>query len=381
MIVRFTAGEVAEPFYPSICAWIYRGALVLPLPAVLVGLLRPSSVLPIAIAALGLSIAVIGAINGDEAGASPPVIAGALAGIAGTSIQRPSVLRLLCGVFAACAIVATLLLLVGDIATAGFQSRLGFGWSVAYADSMGHLQGAQAVFNPNESALSLAILLSAALSLPMVTGAFGRIGRWTLAALATAGLIACGSRGMMLAGMVGLIMSIHSLRVRERRRLPVLAILLGFIFVLILIGLIVGAMPDSPFSRRDASENLLSLGDRAPIWEVSLERLMESPVFGPGRALNGREAISPHNAMISVGELSGGVGICISLWLVASAVSTARRSSCLGVPVVACLFAAGLSADTLTSPLAWAILGLVCSPAAVEICAISGGQSRQARRH
>jgi hypothetical protein len=58
MAVRCTVGLVAEPFYLAECIWIYRVAAVLLLPGAIVSVLRPSSWLPLAMAAFGAAILV-----------------------------------------------------------------------------------------------------------------------------------------------------------------------------------------------------------------------------------------------------------------------------------------------------------------------------------
>lgn len=369
MAVRCTVGSVAEPFYLAECIWIYRVAAVLMLPGAVVSLLRPSSWLPLAVAAFGAAILVARWLDGDSPATYFPVLVGVLTAMSATTIRRAAALRALCWAVGALAMLTALLLLIGDVATGGFQERLGYGWSAAYASSMELPRDTPPIFNPNEAALPLAILLSFALSIFSTNApAFLRAGRWLVTAGAALGLLLAGSRGMTLAGFLGFSMALWA-SVRPWPRLFAGATVLTVAAALTFGGVVpLKDMGTASFVRSDLSDGVWTLGDRYQIWESSLKSLAEHPFLGAGRELIGGDVVSPHNGVISAGELAGGVGICALLVLTALSVRRVRHSPCFGAPAALCVFAAGLSIDTLTHPLAWAMFGLGCSPAALAMC-------------
>jgi hypothetical protein len=237
------------------------------------------------------------------------------------------------------------------------------------------------IFNPNEAALPLAILLSFALS-PFSTNASPilRSGRWLVAAGAALGLLLAGSRGMTLAGVLGFAMALWA-SVRSWPRFFAGATVLALAGALTIGGvLLLTGMGTESFVRSDLSDGLWTMGDRYQIWESSLKRLAGHPLLGAGRELVGGGVVSPHNAIISAGELAGGVGICAFLVLTALSLPRVWQSPRFGAPVALCVFAAGFSIDTLTHPLAWAMFGLGCSPAALAMCR-SGASSADGRRN
>jgi hypothetical protein len=375
MVVRCTVGSVAEPFYLAECIWIYRVAVVLLLPGAVVSMVSPSSWLPLAMAAFG--VAILGArwFDGDSPETYFPVLVGVLTGMSATTIRRAAVLRALCWTVGALGLLAALLLLIGDLATGGFCERLGYGWSSAYALAMRLAPNAPPLFNPNEAALPLAFLLSFSLSLcspgarPILRAAC-----WLVATGAVLGLLLAGSRGMMLAGVLGFAIAVWA-SVRAWRRFLSGAILLACASALAVGGvLLLTDIRTESSLRGDLSDRLWTMGDRAPIWESGLRRLAANPVLGAGRDVIDGEWRSPHNAVISAGELSGGIGVGISLVLMLLSLRRVRHSVCFGAPVVLCVIAAGLSLDTLTRPLAWAIFGLGCSTGALA----SGGVAESA---
>jgi hypothetical protein len=369
MAVRCTVGLVAEPFYLAECIWIYRVAAVLLLPGAIVSLLRPSSWLPLAMAAFGVAILVARWFDGDSPETYFPVLVGVLTAMSATTIRRAAALRALCWAVGALAMLTALLLLIGDVATGGFRERMGYGWSAAYALSMELPRDAPPIFNPNEAALPLAIFLSFALS-PFSTNASPilRSGRWLVAAGAALGLLLAGSRGMTFAGVLGFAMALWA-SVRFWPRFFAGATVLTVAGALTIGGvLLLTGMGTESFVRSDLSDGLWTMGDRYQIWESSLKRLAGNPLLGAGRELVGEGVVSPHNAIISAGELAGGVGICAFLLLSALSLPRVWHSPCFGAPVALCVFVAGFSIDTLTHPLAWAMFGLVCSPAALAMC-------------
>lgn len=369
MAVRCTVGLVAEPFYLAECIWIYRVAVVLLLPGAVVSMLRPSSWLPLAMAAFGVAILVARWFDGDSPETYFPVLVGVLTAMSATTIRRAAALRALCWTVGALAMLTALLLLVGDVVTGGFRERMGYGWSAAYALSMELPRNAPPIFNPNEAALPLAILLSFALSLFSTNASpFLRSARWVVAAGASLGLLLAGSRGMTLAGVLGFAMALRA-SVRSWPRFLAGATVLAVAGALTIGGvlLLTGKGTES-FVRSDLSDGLWTMGDRYQIWESSLKRLSQHPFLGAGRELIDGGVVSPHNAIISAGELAGGVGICAFLVLMALSLRRVWHSPCFGAPVALSVFAAGFSMDTLTHPLAWAMFGLGCSPAAVAMC-------------
>jgi len=368
MIVRFTVGMVAEPFYPSICNWTYRLAVVLLIPGFSVAILRPSSVVPLAIAGFGLCIAGARLYDGDRLGTYLPVLVGIFAGVSATTIRGPVALRALCGTFVALPILTALLILFGDLSTEGFRERLGYGWSAAHARDMRSALDAPPVFNPNEVAFPVAISLSIAL-LPVAAGSgFAlRATRWITTACAVLLLIATASRGMAVAGMAGFLVSLRA-DVAAKRSLAVGAVTITIVLTLAasVVFLPIGLLKDPPL-RSDLSGNLLTFGDRTTIWDASIDRLSRHPVLGAGRDLFGGDVISPHNALISAGELAGGVGIGAISALIFVCAFRMRHSAPFGAPASICVLAAGGSIDTLAHPLAWVIVGVACSSASTAV--------------
>lgn len=369
MAVRCTVGLVAEPFYLAECIWIYRVAAVLLLPGAVVSMLRPSSWLPLSMAAFGVAILVARLFDGDSPETYFPVLVGVLTAMSATTMRRAAALRALCWTVGTLAMLTALLLLVGDFASGGFRQRLGYGWSAAYAVAMQLPPDAPPIFNPNEAALPLAILLSFALSIFSTNApAFLRSGRWLVAAGAALGLLLAGSRGMTLAGVLGFSMALWA-SVRSWPRFLAGATVLTVAAVLTFGGVVLLTdMGTESFVRSDLSDGVWTLGDRYQIWESSLKRLAEHPFLGAGRELIDGGVVSPHNGVISAGELAGGVGICALLVLTVLSVRRVWHSPCFGAPAALCVFAAGFSIDTLTHPLAWAMFGLGCSPAALAMC-------------
>lgn len=369
MVVRFTVGLVADPFYPVYCIWVYRVAVVLLVPGFIIALLRPSSWLPVLMTTFSLVIFIARVFDADNPETYLPVVAGTLTAISATTIRGIAALRALCWTFGALAMAAALLLLAGDFASGGFRGRLGYGWSAAYALEMRLPPNAPPIFNPNEAALSLAMLLSFALSLvPAGSGMIARASGWLMAVCVAVTLILTGSRGMMVAGFLGFAISIRAFVAGRLRISQLIALLPLTLSVAIGMATLSNELWADSLSRGDLSDDLATLGDRYPIWESSLNRLLEHPIFGPGRELMGVEVLSPHNAVISAGELSGMVGASIFVLLLIATLLHVRHSKCFGAPIAICVFAAGLSMDTLTHPLAWAVFGLGCSPAAKVIC-------------
>lgn len=375
MAVRFTIGLVAEPFWPASCVWVYRAAAALLCPGFAISLLRPSSSLPGLMAVFGLSILVARWFGGDGIETYSPVLAGVFSAMSASTIRRAAVLRVLCWQIGLLAIFAAVLLLIGDLEAGGFRERLGYGWSATYTSAMQLPRDGPSIFNPNEVALPLAVLLSFALSL-VATSAHPvfRAAGWLVVTLASFGLLLTGSRGMMLAGLTGLVVFVFSSMSSWGRFLKMIAVFAcgGALAVGSL--LLLTDLQAELGLRSSFSNQLWTFGDRYPIWETSLMRLAGHPFLGPGRSVIGDELQSPHNTIISALELAGGLGLSVLLILMALLVKRARRSVCFGLPVVMCVFAAGLSIDTLAKPFVWAILGLGCCPASLALC----GQARAA---
>lgn len=372
MAVRCTVGSVAEPFYLAECIWIYRVAAVLLLPGAIFSMLRPSSWLTLAMAAFGVAILVARWYDEDSPETYFPVLVGVLTAMSATTIRRAAVLRALCWTVGALGLLTALLLLTGDFATGGFRERLGYGWSSSYALAMRLPPDAPPLFNPNEAALPLAILLSFSLSL-CSAGArpILRAACWLVATGAVLGLLLTGSRGMMLAGVLGFAITVWA-SVRSWRRLLSGAMLLACASALAVgCALLLTDIQAELSLRSDLSNDLWTMGDRAPIWGSSLRRLAAAPVLGAGRDVIDGESISPHNAVISAGELSGGIGVGLLLVLMLLSLRRVRHSAGFGAPVVLCVIAAGLSLDTLTRPLAWAMFGLGCSTGALAIAGVA----------
>jgi hypothetical protein len=152
-----------------------------------------------------------------------------------------------------------------------------------------------------------------------------------------------------------------------------IASIVGATVLVMFAGLIVSGTPVGAFDRVDessgsAAANWLNAGDRVSLWEASLGRLVEHPLFGPGRAIDASGVLSPHNAILSIAELSGVMGIFMGVLWLSSAIPPILRSRCFGAPIAVCAIVAGLSMDVLVNPLIWALFSLACSPAAAAIC-------------
>lgn len=368
MMARCTVGMVVEPFYPPFCTWTYRLAAVLLVPGFVVAMLRPSSAVPLAMVGFGVCVAGARVYGGDGLGTYLPVLVGIFAGISATTIRGPAALHALCCTFGVLAILTALLLLFGDLSTGGFRERLGYGWSAAHALAIGSAPDAPPIFNPNEVAFPVAIFLPIAL-LPVAPGSglALRATRWVTAACAILALISTASRGMAVAGMIGSLISIRAY-VMTNRSLAVAAAAIAIALILAagVVSFPVEFLGES-LLRSDLSSDLWTIGDRAAIWDASLERLSEHPILGAGRDLFDGAVISPHNAFISAGELAGGVGIGAFLALLVLCAFSIGHSAPFGAPAAICVLTAGMSIDTLTHPLAWVIVGLAFSSASTAV--------------
>lgn len=158
------------------------------------------------------------------------------------------------------------------------------------------------VFNPNPfgTLMALCVVLAAGL----LKGKTGSILLWGLLILATIAVWASGSRGAIVAALVGLAM----LFLPHNRR--GLAIFLGSVSLL-LVAMVLYTYSDYKYSEGDAL--------RAEAAVFSIEKILESPLYGWGKhafsALPGRPDVNaPHNMLLDL-ALAGGLFVLL-MWLV-----------------------------------------------------------------
>ncbi|MFN2337742.1 MAG: O-antigen ligase family protein [Gammaproteobacteria bacterium] len=161
------------------------------------------------------------------------------------------------------------------------------------------------VFNPNPfgTLMALCVVLAAGL----LRGKAGSIFLWSLLLLVTTAVWASGSRGAILAALVGLAV----LFLPHNRK--GLAIFLGSVSLL-LVAMVLYTYSDYKYSEGDAL--------RAQTAVFSIEKILESPLYGWGKhgfsALPGRPDVnSPHNMLLDL-ALAGGLFVLL-MWLASMA--------------------------------------------------------------
>jgi hypothetical protein len=131
----------------------------------------------------------------------------------------------------------------------------------------------------------------------------------------------------------------------------------------VIVYVLVTRAPGTRLVRPDFLDQAATLGSRSEIWTKSLSRLGSSPVFGPGRLMGVSGVVSPHNAVLSMSELGGLLGLVAGLGAFVALAAWGIRLGRWCIPMLACTLIASMTIDTLVHPLAWIMLGLGCSSA------------------
>jgi len=255
--------------------------------------------------------------------------------------------------------------------------------------------------NPNELAISLAILIPIAVSLGLSRGFFTKISNWGIVAVYVAAIFVTYSRG----GFVGLIfvLGLTALRLQKSRSVPVIAFLMLAAAAIYL---------NSHWTRGEGFANLqadVSVQQRIATIRAGIDMFLDHPVFGVGigcfivgwplyapKELYTRVALVNHNTVIQVLSETGLVGFIPFMLLIGAALLHMRRTarmlkaadSRLSAPAKALeiafwgFLACAMSGGFATTWFPYILLGLHCALQQIALKAeaatpsLAGGEQR-----
>lgn len=264
-----------------------------------------------------------------------------------------------------CSLVSSSLILIYELQNGGMIDRLGYRLGLDLATNGVVSPSDGLLVNPNEIALPIALSSVALFSQDLTaTGWVLRWSRLLLVAVSVAMLLLTQSRGMLIAFVLGI--GAASLFGAWRRACG--------LFVLMAISFLVAcaAFRVDPFSldllNRFGSQGttLSTFGDRTEVWEASIARCIQEPIFGQSKiSVDAREIQwSPHNALLGSAELAGAVGILLLVWLYLQPLIISSRRGLVAVGTMVGLIVSSMSMDTLPRPIFW----IIYATCVAEIC-------------
>jgi hypothetical protein len=367
---RHAAGSWLDLFWPIAVAYIHRVALVsigLALAALL--LLFPLSkwALPAFVLMAWVMICALAKfefdyrLTGLEIGLAASVL---MISLSGTSLMVRFI-RLVPWLICLFSLVSSSLILIYELQNGGMIDRLGYRLGLDLATNGVVSPSDGLLVNPNEIALPIALSSVALFSQDLTaTGRVLRLSRLLLVAFSAAMLLLTQSRGMLIAFVLGI--GAASLFGAWRRACG--------LFALMAIGFLVAcaAFRVDPFSldllNRFGSQGttLSTFGDRTEVWEASIARCVQEPIFGQSKvAVDAREIQwSPHNAFLGSAELAGAVGVLLLIWIYLQPLIISSRRGLVAVGTMIVLIVSSMSMDTLPRPIFWIIYATFVA----EIC-------------
>ena len=264
-----------------------------------------------------------------------------------------------------CSLFSSSLILIYELQNGGMIDRLGYRLGLDLATNGVVSPSDGLLVNPNEIALPIALSSVALFSQDLTaTGWVLRWSRLLLVAVSVAMLLLTQSRGMLIAFVLGI--GAASLFGAWRRACG--------LFALMAIGFLVAcaAFRVDPFSldllNRFGSQGttLSTFGDRTEVWEASIARCVQEPIFGQSKvAADAREIQwSPHNAFLGSAELAGAVGVLLLIWIYLQPLIISSRRGLVAVGTMIALIVSSMSMDTLPRPIFWIIYATFVA----EIC-------------
>lgn len=288
----------------------------------------------------------------------PAVIIGASASILVLSLSSISwvsgFIRSIPALVCASSLFAALAILDLELQSGGLLGRLGYRLNTELVSVGGTTTSDGMLVNPNEIALPIALSAVALFSQDLrANGRTVRWGRQLLVAGSVVMLVLTQSRGMLLAFAMGFVAA--CLFGAWRWAWSLVTFLISGVLVACL------ALGINPISldlldRFGAQDSTLStFGDRHDIWESSLERCIQQPIFGQSGVSGDVRAtqFSPHNALLSSAELGGLFAFMLLLWIYLQPLVVSARYDLVSIGTAVALIVSSMSMDTLARPIFW----------------------------
>lgn len=226
--------------------------------------------------------------------------------------------------------------------------------------------------DPNQVAVALALGFSMAWHLTRDgAGGLARIANTAFLPAALLGVALSGSRGGMLASLVGVVFALSTLPSRKLSFKIAAALIVVSAF-----SAIVALVPDPTMERLASTGQSVAEGDlngRLQLWSESVDAFVRYPITGSG--IGASKAVLPsgkvsHNIALSAGVELGLVGLMLLAGTIAVALrrawAQAKSNDRLQLALLGTWLVAGASLTLLETKATWVVLSLAVASAAVS---------------